>query len=160
MPGYRSLSEKYVGPGASLARIAEEHRRNGDFNAAATALEEALFAVMAESAVMLPWVCGRLASLYRSLGRLEDEERLLERYRESQITEEGRSRLSARLTKVQAMLGRRRHRDSGAHQSVAKVLQRSKARAHRETPVSNPQPPDDSGRRTGGRHPGERHSAG
>ena len=112
MAGYQSLSEKYVGPGASLARIAEEHRRNGDVNAAATALEEALSEVMAESAVMLPWVCGRLASLYRSLGRLEDEERLLERYRESQTTEEGRSRLSARLTKVQAMLGRRRHRDS------------------------------------------------
>ena len=54
------------------------------------------------------WICGRLASIYRTLKRYDDEVMLLERYRESQTTEEARTRFDARLSKARAIADRKR----------------------------------------------------
>jgi len=64
------------------------------------------------------WLCGRLAALYRTIGRYDDEVHLLERYRESQRTEEARTRYDARLSKARIIAERKRRSDSGALQSV------------------------------------------
>lgn len=122
MPGYRSLSSSVIGSAADSAREAESRRRDGDPSTAVALLEEALEA-SARVTVELPgWLCGRLAALYRTLGRYDDEVQLLERYRESQISEEARSRYDARLSKARTIAERKRRPESGALSSVRKVL--------------------------------------
>ena len=81
MPGYRSLSAHLSGTAAEHAREAELSQRDGDPEAAARLLEEALEASLRARPEMPGWVCGRLASLYRTLKRYDDEVELLERYR-------------------------------------------------------------------------------
>ena len=84
MPGYRSLSTHLSGTAADHAREAEIRQRGGDAEMAAQLLEEALEASVRARPEMPGWICGRLASIYRSLKRYDDEVMLLERYRESQ----------------------------------------------------------------------------
>jgi hypothetical protein len=81
-------------------------------------LEDALMASLELRMEIPGWLCGRLAALYRTLGRYDDEVHLLERYRESQHTEEARTRYDARLSKARIIAERKRRRDSGALQSV------------------------------------------
>jgi hypothetical protein len=95
---------------------------------AAQLLEEALEASIRTRPEMPGWICGRLASIYRSLKRYDDEVMLLERYRESQTTEEARTRFDARLSKARAIAERKRRPLTGALETVRQVRRRSKER--------------------------------
>ena len=132
MPGYRSLSAHLSGTAADHAREAELSQRDGDPEAAARLLEEALEASLRTRPEMPGWVCGRLASLYRTLKRYDDEVELLERYRESQTSEEARTRFDARLSKARAIAERKRRPLTGALETVRQVRYRSSQR--RRTP--------------------------
>ena len=52
--------------------------------------------------------------VYRTLKRYDDEVELLERYRESQTSEEARTRFDARLSKARAIAERKRRPLTGA----------------------------------------------
>lgn len=136
MPGYRSLSSHLSGTAAQHAREAELCQRDGDSETAARLLEEALEASALARPELPGWVCGRLASIYRTLKRYDDEVRLLERFRESQSSEEARTRFDARLSKARAVAERKRRPDTGALETVRQVRDRSSQR--RRTPVSSP----------------------
>lgn len=92
--------------------------RAGQAVAVAEVLEDALVASAAQGQPLPAWLCGRLASLYRTLGRYDDEVHLLERFRDSQGSEEARTRYDARLSKARTIAERRRRRESGALESV------------------------------------------
>jgi hypothetical protein len=132
MPGYRSLSAHLAGTAAEHAREAEMRQRGGDPESAARLLEEALEASLRARPEMPGWLCGRLASIYRTLKRYDDEVELLERYRESQSSEEARTRFDARLSKARAIADRKRRPSIGALETVRQVRQRSSLR--RRTP--------------------------
>ncbi|PYP79559.1 MAG: hypothetical protein DMD35_07900 [Gemmatimonadetes bacterium] len=132
MPGYRSLSAHLSGNVAEHAREAELSQRHGDPETAARLLEEALNASLRSRPEMPGWVCGRLASIYRTLKRYDDEVELLERYRESQTSEEARTRFDARLSKARAIADRKRRPVTGALETVRQVRHRSSQR--RRTP--------------------------
>jgi hypothetical protein len=132
MPGYRSLSTNLSGTAAEHAREAELSQRLGDQHTAARLLEEALAASLRARPEMPGWVCGRLASIYRTLKRYDDEVELLERYRESQTSEEARTRFDARLSKARAIADRKRRPVTGALETVRQVRHRSSQR--RRTP--------------------------
>lgn len=134
MPGYRSLSSHISGTAADHAREAEVRQRGGDSQSAARLLEEALEASKRVRSELPGWVCGRLASIYRTLKRYDDEVMLLERYRESQTSEEARTRFDARLSKARAIADRKRRPETGALATVRQVRTRSSLR--RRTPVS------------------------
>lgn len=118
MPGYKPLPSSVTGPEADQVRQAESRRRGGDPDSAVQLLEDALVASLELRLEIPGWLCGRLAALYRTIGRYDDEVHLLERYRESQRTEEARTRYDARLSKARIIAERKRRRDSGALQSV------------------------------------------
>jgi hypothetical protein len=118
MPGYKPLPPSVTGPEADQVRQAESRRRGGDPDSAVRLLEDALIASLELRLEIPGWLCGRLAALYRTIGRYDDEVNLLERYRESQRTEEARTRYDARLSKARIIAERKRRRDSGALQSV------------------------------------------
>ena len=128
MPGYRALSSHISGRAADHAREAEVRQRDGDPEAAARLLEEALEASVRVRPELPGWVCGRLASIYRTLKRYDDEVLLLERYRESQTSEEARTRFDARLSKARAIADRKRRPDTGALATVRQVRTRSSLR--------------------------------
>jgi hypothetical protein len=132
MPGYRSLSAQLSGTAAEHAREAELRQRGGDPDTAARLLEEALDASLRVRPEMPGWICGRLASIYRTLKRYDDEVELLERYRESQTSEEARTRFDARLSKARAVAERKRRPVTGALETVRQVRHRSSQR--RRTP--------------------------
>src|SRR5678816_4432551 len=132
MPGYRSISTHLSGTAADHAREAELRQRGGDADMAAQLLEEALDASVRTRPEMPGWICGRLASIYRSLKRYDDEVLLLERYRESQTSEEARTRFDARLSKARAIADRKRRPVTGALETVRQVRHRSSQR--RRTP--------------------------
>jgi hypothetical protein len=136
MPGYRSLSSHISGRAAERAREAEVRQRDGDPESAAKLLEEALEASMRVRPELPGWVCGRLASIYRTLKRYDDEVLLLEHYRESQSSEEARTRFDARLSKARAIADRKRRPETGALATVRQVRTRSSLR--RRAPVSAP----------------------
>ena len=128
MPGYRSLSAHLSGTAAEHAREAELSQREGDPETAARLLEEALEASLRSRPEMPGWVCGRLASIYRTLKRYDDEVELLERYRESQTSEDARTRFDARLSKARAIADRKRRPVTGALETVRQVRHRSSQR--------------------------------
>ena len=132
MPGYRSLAAHLSGTAAEHAREAELRQRGGDPETAARLLEEALDASLRVRPEMPGWICGRLASIYRTLKRYDDEVELLERYRESQTSEEARTRFDARLSKARAVAERKRRPVTGALETVRQVRHRSSQR--RRTP--------------------------
>ena len=114
MPRYRPFSESETGPTADSARAAEVLQREGDLSAAIRMLEGALAAGGHGADPKLSgWVYGRLATLYRRVGRLEDEVELLERYCDSYQEDEWRLRFNARLYKARTLLGRARERNCG-----------------------------------------------
>ena len=129
MPGYKPLPITVTGPAADQARQAETRRRGGDPLTAVRLLEEALEASARIDAVLPGWLCGRLAALYRTLERYDDEVALLERYRDSQTTEEARVRYDARLSKARTIAERKRRSDSGALLSVRQVLGKPRRRS-------------------------------
>jgi hypothetical protein len=138
MPGYKALPSFMTGAAADQVREAEARHRTGDSAMAVQLLEEALAASVAVRPAYPGWLCGRLAALYRTLGRYDDEVHLLERYRESQTSEEARTRYDARLCKARTIAERKRRPDSGALDSVRASLGRPRTRRSR-SPLVKPQ---------------------
>ena len=135
MPGYKSLSDYVTGDVADDVRRAEMLLRSGARTEAVLVLESTL-ADFARTRGALPgWLCGRLAVLYRSLGRHDDEVILLERYRESQTSDEARTRYDARLSKAQALAERTHKSESTALSSVRLVIRGSKESSRRARAV-------------------------
>ena len=124
MPGYKSLPLSLQGATADHVRSAEASTRIGDAENALDLLEEALHACMSDGVPLPGWLCGRLAALYRTLERFDDEVRLLEDYRDTQVVEDARTRFDARLCKARTIAERRRRRDNGALASVRDVIAR------------------------------------
>jgi hypothetical protein len=93
---------------AQQIRIANALRREGNLPAAVLALELALSGCLADVPVIPVGICRRLASLYRALGRYEDEVRLLEHYRDSQLDATNRMRFDGRLLEARALAERQR----------------------------------------------------
>lgn len=67
------------------------------------------------------WLVGRLAALYRSDKRYDDEVLLLEEYALSQVEDSALRRFDARLIKARILADRNRRADSGALASVRKI---------------------------------------
>jgi hypothetical protein len=138
MPGYKALPAFMTGAAADQVREAEARHRVGDSAAAVQLLEEALAASIAVRPVYPGWLCGRLAALYRTLGRHDDEVLLLERYRDSQVSEEARTRYDARLCKARTIAERKRRSNSGALDSVRASLDRPRTRRSRSSSGGTP----------------------
>jgi hypothetical protein len=128
MPGYRALPARLSGPVANHVRQAELRQQDGDVAAAARMLELALELATRDAGEMPAWICGRLAAVYRSLDRHDQEVDLLERYCESGVTDEASARFRARLSKARAIADRARKTESGALQTVREVRSRSRGR--------------------------------
>lgn len=139
MPGYKPLPNTMTGPAADQVRQADTRRLDGDPAAAAVLLEEALGASLRLRSEMPGWLCGRLAAIYRSLGRYDDEVHLLECYRDTQLSEDARTRYDARLSKARTIAERKRPRDSGALRSIRDSLGRP-ARGSRAAVVAKVHP--------------------
>jgi hypothetical protein len=130
MPGYKSLPDRFDGLAAEQARIAEALQRAGANEDAAHLLEAALDVCAAQTPELPGWLCGRLAALYRTLKRHDDEVRLLMRYRDSQTSEEARARFDTRLSKAQAIAERKSRTDTRMLTSVRSAPSRRPAGAH------------------------------
>jgi hypothetical protein len=103
-------------------RYAEVLQRAGDPDEAVRMLETTLDLYALSTPELPGWLCGRLAALYRALKRYDDEVALLERYRESQSSEDARTRFDARLSKARAIAERKRRTDTRALSSVRRVI--------------------------------------
>ncbi len=122
VPGYKALPDEFNGPAAEQVRYAEVLQRAGDDAEAVRLLELTLDTCVRTKPELPGWLCGRLAALYRALKRYDDEVLLLERYRESQTSEDARTRFDARLSKARAIAERKRRTDTRALASVRRVL--------------------------------------
>jgi hypothetical protein len=122
VPGYKALPDEFDGPAAEQVRYAEVLQRAGAAAEAVRLLELTLESCVRTKPELPGWLCGRLAALYRALKRYDDEVRLLERYRESQSSEDARTRFDARLSKARAIAERKRRTDTRALASVRRVL--------------------------------------
>jgi tetratricopeptide (TPR) repeat protein len=119
MPGYRALPEHFSGAVADLTREAGLLDKNGQHEEAIAVYERALAAATTENEVMPSFLCGRLALLYRRTGRHAEEVDLLERYQQSQTSEQERIRFDARLSKAKALLQKTsRSNECGALASI------------------------------------------
>ena len=128
MPGYRALPARLSGSAANHVRQAELFQQNGDLPSAARVLEQALEEATHDDGAMPAWVCGRLAAVHRSLGQYDEEVALLERYCESQASDDATARFRARLSKARALADRRRRPETGALQAVRDVRERTRSR--------------------------------
>jgi hypothetical protein len=133
MPGYRELPDSLTGAAADSAREAARCEQAGDRQGAVQLYEAALAALLRESPEVPAFLCGRLAMLYRSLGRHADEVALLEQYRDSQRADEARTRFDARLSKALALAVKNQPRDSTALASVRAIRSASESRSLRHT---------------------------
>ncbi|MEO6526688.1 MAG: hypothetical protein ABIP93_08710 [Gemmatimonadaceae bacterium] len=125
MPGYKALPDHFSGRVAEGVRYAEVLQRAGANDDAVQLLETALEMCTASTPEIPGWLCGRLAALYRTLKRYDDEVRLLERYRDSHQHAGGaRTRFDARLSKARAIADRKRRSDTRSLDSVRKVISR------------------------------------
>ena len=122
VPGYKALPIEFSGPAAEHVRYAEVLQRAGDPDEAVRMLETTLDLYALTTPELPGWLCGRLAALYRALKRYDDEVTLLERYRESQSSEDARTRFDARLSKARAIAERTRRTDTRALSSVRRVI--------------------------------------
>jgi hypothetical protein len=113
---------QFSGLVAEHVRHAEVLQRAGDPEEAVRLLEQSLEDCSRAAPELPGWLCGRLAALYRSLKRYDDEVRLLERYRDSQYSEDARTRFDARLSKARAIAERKRRTDTRALSSVRRVI--------------------------------------
>jgi hypothetical protein len=121
MPGYRELATTISGHVADIVREAAALEREGDLIGALRRYEDALVAQLANQREMPAFLCGRLATLYRRLGLNDEEVALLERHRDSQTSDEARSRFHARLSKARSLADRKRREESGALASIRAI---------------------------------------
>ncbi|CAN5142649.1 hypothetical protein BH09GEM1_BH09GEM1_19890 [soil metagenome] len=87
--------------------------------------EDAFSQALASGSELPSFLVGRLATLYRRLGRFDDEIYLLERFRDSLVNDDLQARYRARLTKAQALAAQHRMSDSVALASVRASRERS-----------------------------------
>ncbi|MEO8560593.1 MAG: hypothetical protein ABI601_00865 [bacterium] len=139
MPGYKTLPEQFDGPAAAQVRFAEVLQRAGANDDAAQLLESALEVCVATTPELPGWLCGRLASIYRTLKRHDDEVRLLMRYRDSQTSEEARARFDARLSKAHAIAARSSRSETRMLASVRTAVNRKSGAAMAVTAMSGDQ---------------------
>jgi hypothetical protein len=125
MPGYRELPESLTGAAADSAREATRLEQDGDRAGAVERYEAALAESLRASPEVPAFLCGRLAMLYRTLGRHADEVALLEHYRDSQDTDDARTRF---LSKAVALAVKHQPRDSTALASVRAIRSASESR--------------------------------
>lgn len=144
MPGYHTLSTHVRGTSAELVREAEQRQRDGDLRAAAELLECAIEHAAVEEGALPAWAFGRLAAIYRSMGRHDDEVALLERFCESSVTEEAKSRFVARLSKARAIADRKRRFESGALDTVKEAKSRLR-KTRRGRGIMQPDPLEEHG---------------
>ncbi len=131
MPGYREIPNYFSGAVADIARDAARVEQAGD-KAGAVLLYEAALSAALEMAPEIPaFLCGRLAMLYRSLGRHADEVALLETYCDSQTADDARTRFDARLSKARALAIKKQPRDCTALESIRAIKSPSETRATR-----------------------------
>lgn len=142
MPGYKALSQQFSGAAAEQVRFAEVLLRSGDPREAVQVLETTLELCAVESPELPGWLCGRLATLYRTLERYDDEVLLLERFRESQSDEDARTRFDARLSKARAIAERKRRTETRALSSVRRIIH---GHEDGEAPLRINPPHDDDG---------------
>lgn len=128
MPGYRPIADDLTGSAQVDARTAEDLVRAGNVTEAALVLETTVTVSLQSNGAIPPWLCGRLACVYRTLERYDDEVALITRYRESQVSEDMRTRYDARLSKAQALAEKYRKRDSGALASI-RLIKKSRRSA-------------------------------
>jgi hypothetical protein len=121
MPGYRELATDISGNVADLVREAAALERERDLVGALRRYEDALAEQLTTQREMPSFLCGRLATLYRRLGLNDDEVELLERHRDSQTSDEARSRFHARLSKARSLADRKRRQESGALASIRAI---------------------------------------
>ena len=135
MGGFRLRDDSFTGDLGELVRDAMERGANGQSQEAALLYERAFCLALSGESDVPPSIVGRLAVIYRRLGRYDDEIFLLERYRDSLTDDELRARYRARLTKAYALAAQHRLTDSGALASVRASAARtaSKRRARRRT---------------------------
>ena len=122
LPGYRPLPASITGPVAEAVRRAEVLVHRGQLDPACRVLEGTLD-TYDEGSELPNWLCGRLAAVYRALGRYADEVMLLERFRESQASDAARRRYDARLSKARVLAARARP-GSQALASVRRAMDR------------------------------------
>jgi hypothetical protein len=119
MPGYRPVPASLSGTVADLTREAALLESQGDRTAAVEVYERAVAAAVAEDHMIPSFLCGRLALLYRKLGRHVEEVALLEEYQATQRSERERVRFNARLSKATALMHKAAEsRDCGALASI------------------------------------------
>jgi hypothetical protein len=140
VPGYKALPVEFSGPAAEHVRYAEVLQRAGDPDEAVRMLETTLELYALTTPELPGWLCGRLAALYRALKRYDDEVALLERYRESQASEDARTRFDARLSKARAIAERKRRTDTRALSSVRRVIN---GHEDGDMPIADAPVPDD-----------------
>jgi len=131
MGGYRTLSEHIVGVVADVVRDASDRDAEGRPEEAAVLYERAFSQSLAAGSELPSFLVGRLAVLYRRMGRFEDEIYLLERYRDSRTDDEMQARYRARLTKAHALASQHRVSDSVALASVRAATERSLGKRRR-----------------------------
>jgi hypothetical protein len=140
MPGYRALAESFSGSVADRVREAAVLEKEGDLVAALRCYEEALAEHLTYQSEMPAFLCGRLATLYRRLGLNDQEVALLEQYRDSQTSDEARSRFQARLSKAMVVAEKKRRRESGALASVRAIREAGSGRSRRAARLKNATP--------------------
>ncbi len=124
MPGYKPLPSAINGETAEQVRLAEA----SDSDRAIELLEQAVESARSRGEPLPHYLCGRLAQLYRTLERFDDEATVLEAFRDSQTDERERSRYDARLSKAHALADRTRRTDNGALASI-RNLRKPRGRA-------------------------------
>lgn len=131
MGGFRALSDTVEGPLAAVVRDACERDAEGRPEEAAALYERAFNESLSTGSELPSFLVGRLAVLYRRLGRFEDEIFLLERYHDSRTDDAMQARYRARLTKAYALAAQHRLSDSGALASVRASTARSVGKRRR-----------------------------
>ena len=125
MGGYRLRADSFTGDLGELVREAMERGVEGQGEEAAALYEQAFSHALALKTEVPASIVGRLAVIYRRLGRFEDEIFLLERYRDSLTDDELQARYRARLAKAYALAAQHRISDSVALSSVRDATARS-----------------------------------
>lgn len=127
--------DSFPGDLGDLVRDAMDRGADGQSQEAALLYERAFNLALSGESDVPPFIVGRLAVIYRRLGRFDDEIFLLERYRDSLTNDELQTRYRARLTKAYALASQHRLTDSGALASVRASTARSasKRRARSRT---------------------------
>lgn len=144
-------ADSFPGDLGELVRDAMEHGSEGRADEAAALYEQAFCRALAGTTEVPPSIVGRLAVIYRRLGRFDDEIFLLERYRDSLTDDELQARYRARLAKAYALAAQHRISDSVALASVRAATERSvskRRRSRRRDPGALEREPDKEMSRT------------